>query len=134
MATLTLSVARRQARVDSVTARLNSGLIKIYTGTIPATPATAIGAQVLLGTLTFGATAFGAATAATPSVATANAITQDSSADATGTAAWARILESDGTTVVMDVDCGTSAATLILNTLSIVSGGPITCSSFTLSE
>lgn len=134
MATLTLSVARRQARVDSVTARLNSGLIRIYSGTIPATPATAIGAQVLLGTLTFGATAFGAATSATPAVATANAITQDSGADNTGTAAWARILESDGTTVVMDVDVGTSATTIVLNTTSIVSGGPITCSSFTLSE
>ena len=132
MATLNVSVARRQAMLDNLTGQLNSGTIKIYTGSIPATPETAITSQTLLGTLTLNSTAFGSASSATPSVATANSITQDSAADATGTAAWARVATSGGT-VVMDVDVGTSATTIVLNTTSIVSGGPISISSFTLS-
>lgn len=132
MATLNVSVARRQAMLDNLTGQLNSGTIKVYTGSMPATPETAVGAQTLLGTLTLNSTAFGSASSATPSVATANSITQDSSADATGTAAWARIASSGGT-AIMDVDVGTSSTTIVLNTTSIVSGGPISISSFTLS-
>jgi hypothetical protein len=70
---------------DAVTALANSGFIKVYDGAQPATADTAITTQVLLATLTFGATAFGSAVAG---VATANSITSDSAADATGTAAW----------------------------------------------
>lgn len=132
MATLNVSVVRRQAMLDNLCGQLNSGTIKIYTGSMPATPETAVSSQTLLGTLTLNATAFGSASSATPSVATAGSITQDSSADATGTAAWARIATSGGT-AVMDVDVGTSATTIVLNTTSIVSGGPISISSFTLS-
>ena len=130
-ANFVLAIARRKATIDAITARLNSGVIKIYTGTRPATPDTALSGNTLLGTLTFGDTAFGAADSS--AVATANAITQDSSADATGTAAWARMLESDGTTVVADCNVGTSAADIVLNTTSIVTGGPIVISSMTLS-
>jgi hypothetical protein len=65
-----------------------------------------------------------------------SAITQDSSADATGTAAFFRIFSTnDGSTplnAVIDGDCGTSGSDLNLNTLSIVSGGPIQITSFTI--
>jgi hypothetical protein len=66
-------------------------------------------------------------------VLTFSAITQDTSADATGTATWARIADSTGATV-FDCDVGTSGATLNLNTTSIVAGGPIQVSSFTLTD
>src|SRR3990167_9470244 len=92
-----LTNAAASAAADAVVDRIDTGgagTIKIYTGTIPTDADTAIGAQVLLATLTFAATAFGAAA---NGVATAAAITSDSSADATGTAAWARIATGGGT-------------------------------------
>jgi hypothetical protein len=61
-------------------------------------------------------------------VLTFNAFTEDSSADATGTATWARVEDSDGAWV-MDMDVGTSgqnpAPELVMNTTSITAGGPI---------
>ena len=63
----------------------------------------------------------------------ANAITQDSSADATGTAAFFRILNSAGTTTYAQGTVGTSGSDLNLNTTSIVLGGPISVTSLTIS-
>ena len=110
---------------------LNSGYIRIYDGTQAATADTAVGAQVLLAELRFGATAFGSGSAG---VATANAITADSSANATGTASWFRCLKSDGTTVIYDGSVGTATADLILNTVSIVSGASVSITSLTITE
>ena len=73
---------------DAIDAGSGAGTIKFYTGTQPASPADAITSQVLLGTLTFsdpcGSVSAGALTM--------SAITQDSSADATGTATWRALL------------------------------------------
>jgi hypothetical protein len=118
------------AEADAVGNALNSGYIRIYDGTQPTNADTAVGAQTLLAELRFGADAFGAAVAG---VITANAITSDSSANATGTASWARILASDGTTVWFDGSVGTSDANVILNTVSIVAGAVVSCSSLTFS-
>ena len=118
------------AEADAVGNALNTGYIRIYDGTQPTNADTAVGAQTLLAELRFGADAFGAASAGT---ITANAITSDSSANATGTASWARILASNGTTVWFDGSVGTSDANVILNTVSIVSGAVVSCSSLTFS-
>jgi hypothetical protein len=118
------------AEANAVGDALNSGYIRIYDGTQPTNADTAVGAQVLLAELRFGADAFGAASGGT---ITANAITDDSSANATGTATWARILASNGTTVWFDGSVGTSSANVILNTTSIVSGAVVSCSSLTFS-
>ena len=136
--TLYFSDTAAKAQADSVTALCNSGTIKIYAGTRPTDANTAVGAQTLLATLTFGATAFGAssATGTTPSrkaTATANTVSDDTSADATGTATWFRVLKSDGTTVVMDGDVGTSGSDLNLVTTSLVAGEDVGVTSFTLS-
>lgn len=126
-----LSNAAANAAADAVCVLLNNGYLRIYT-TAQATDAdTALGAQTLLAELRFGATAFGSAVAG---VATANAITQDSSADATGTAAWYRALKSDGTTVVMDGSVGTSGANLNLNSVAIQSGAAVSISSMTYTQ
>lgn len=107
-----------------------AGTIKIYTGTMPADCATAITTQTLLGTLTFSDPC---GTIATGSL-TMSAITQDSSADATGTAAWARIQDSTGV-VVMDLNVTTTGGggAITLNTTNIVIGGPILITSFVIS-
>ncbi len=125
-----LSNAAANAAVNAVTALMNSGFIDIYTGTQPTNADTAIGAQVKLARLTLNATAFGAASAG---VATANAITSDSSADATGTAAWFRALTSGGA-MMWDGSVGTSGCNLNLNSVSIVAAAPVAVTSFTYTQ
>lgn len=113
------------AEAAALAALCNSGLIRIYDGAQPATADTALGAQVLGVTLTFGATAFPAAVSG---LLTANAITSGT-AVASITPTWARILKSDGTTVVMDVSCGASGANMTLG--AFTSGTVVGVSSFT---
>lgn len=118
------------AVIDLIDAGAGAGTIKIYSGTQPATGDDAI-TGTLLATLTFSDPAFGAATGTTEAVATASTITDDSSADATGTATHARIADSTGNTV-FDCDVGTSGATINLNSTSITSGGTVSITSFTV--
>ena len=116
--------------VTAIDAGSGAGTIKIYSGAIPANAATAITSQVLLGTLTFSDPCGTIA----DNALTMDAITQDSSADKTGTAAWARIADSDGVTV-MDINVTTTGGggALTLNTTNIVIGGPILITSFIIS-
>lgn len=123
---LGLVVALRNAMLDTITTQLGtSPKVRIYSGTRPATGGTA---TTLLAELPMSATP---AAAAASGVWTANAITNDSSADATGTASWFRALTS-GNTPIIDGDVGTSGSDLNLNTTSIVSGGPVAISSWTI--
>lgn len=126
-----LSNTAANAAADAVCALANSGKLRIYDGTQPATADTAITTQTLLAELTLNATAFGAASAG---VATANAITSDASADATGTASWFRVLKSDGTTVLFDGSVGTSGCNLNLNTTSIVAAAAVAVSALTYTQ
>ncbi len=134
MAILRLVTALQTACITPILTAIDAGsgagTIEIYDGTIPATPATAVTTQTKLGTLTFS----DPAGSVTSGVLTASAITQDSSADATGTATWARIKDSTGATVG-DIDItGTGGGGLLqFNTVNIVSGGPILITSFVLS-
>lgn len=102
---LALAAATANAIADAVAAQCDGGTVKIYDGAQPATAGTAVSTQTLLATCTFGSPAFAAAAAG---VATAHAITQDASADASGTAAWFRVLDSAGETV-MDGTVGVGA-------------------------
>jgi hypothetical protein len=127
-ADLSITNAAASAMCDALVDRIDSGgagTLRIYAATRAVTTDTAVGAQVVLATLTFGATAFGAAS---NGVATANSITQDSSADATDTASWFRIFNNGQTTAQMDGNVGTSASDLILNTVSIVTGAVVSIS------
>lgn len=132
MANLRILTTVRNAMLDAIKAAIDAGAgagtIKIYTGTQPADANTALSGNTLLATLTFTDPCAGAASGG---VLTFSTITQDASADATGTATFARIQDSDGN-VVFDCDVNTSAATLIINTTSIVTGGPVSITSFTL--
>lgn len=122
------SIASRNAELDALAPLSNSGYLRIYSGAIPATPETAV-VGVLLAELRFNATAFGAAVAG---VITANAITQDSSADNTGVAGTYRALKSDGTTVLWDGTVSTAGADLNLNSTSINIGVAVSISSLTV--
>lgn len=119
--------------VDSVDDGAGAGLLEIYTGAPPATVDDA-STGTLLGTLTFSDPAFGAAADQNPdALATANAITDDSSADATGTAGYFRVTDSNG----VDKFQGTvgtvgSGNPLELNSVAITAGSAISISSMTI--
>lgn len=124
-----MAVALRNARLDAITTFAGaSAKLRIYSGTQPATGGTA---TTLLAELTCNATFAGAASAG---VLTLNAITQDSAADATGTATWGRIVKSDGTTHVLDCTVGTSGTDIILNTAAIVTNAAVSVTAATITE
>lgn len=113
--------------MNAIFDQLNSGFLRIYDGTQPANADTALGAQVLLAQLTFGSTAYSAASAASKA---ANAITAGTGL-AVSTATWARLLKSDGTTVVHDMSVGTATVNLVLNDAAITVGGIVAVTSLT---
>lgn len=116
---LAYSLALRTARADEITAAVgNAGLWRIYDGSRPATGGSA---TTLLAELTCGSPF---AAGATNGVLTIGNVTADSSANATGTATWARIVTSGGTAVI-DMNVGTSGSDLNLTTTSIVATQPV---------
>ena len=124
-----MAVALRNSRLDAITTRAGaSALLRIYDGTRPATGGAA---TTLLAELTCNATF---APAAASGVLTLNAITSDSAANATGTATWGRIVQSDGTTHVLDCSVGTSGTDIILNTAAIVTNAAVSVTSATFTE
>lgn len=123
------AVARRNELLDALTDNCNSGRLRLYSGTRPTNADTALSGNTLLAELTLNATSAGAASGG---VWTANAITSDSSADAAGTATFARLFQSDGTTVVCDLSLGTSGTEVIVSTTSIVATAVVSCSSMTI--
>lgn len=130
---LSYSTTLRNSRLDQITSTVgNAGVLRIYSGTVPANVGTALGAQVILAELTCGSPFAGSASSG---VLTANSITQDSSANATGTASFFRLFTSGGTAVAQ----GTVTATggggdLTLSTTSITSGQPVQVTSFAITE
>jgi hypothetical protein len=128
---LKYAVSLKNAKLDQITSAVgSSGLFRIYSGTQPTNPDTALSGNTVLAELTLNATF---APGASSGVLTLNAITADSSADNTGTATFGSFLTSGGTRKV-DFTVGTSGADLNLNTTSIVSGAQVSCSSFTITS
>lgn len=128
-----LSVAVRNARLDAIeTAIGTSAVLKIRTGAAPADVATADSGTVLA-TLSLPSDWLAAASSGSKAK---SGTWQDTSADATGTAAHFRIYASDGTTAHLQ---GTVTATggggdLQLDNTSIASGQSVTISSFSLTD
>ena len=130
MAVITLSTNLGGTVVSALNSALNAGAtgatMKIYTGTKPTGPDTAITSQVLLGTLTCSKPAG----TVSGNTLTFGAITQDASADATGTATWARLADSDGTAAIdIDITATGGGGFGQMNTTAVVAGGPITAPS-----
>ena len=125
---LSYTTTLRNAMLDAITTAVgNAGLLRIYDG---AKPAAGGAATTLLAELTCG-TPFAAG--ASGGVLTLGSITQDSSANATGTATWFRITTSGGTWII-DGTVGTSGADLNLTTTSITATQPVSVTSMTITE
>ena len=110
-----------------------SPLIRIYAGTPPADADAALSSNTQLAELVCAASPFsGFSDTGTAARATFDTITPDSSADATGTATFFRILNSAGTTVKAQGSADTATADLILNTTAITAGSTVSISSATI--
>lgn len=118
-----LSAASRKLALDAAFDVLNGGFLKVYDGTQPASPETAITTQVLLVSHSLNATAFGAAAGSGGATCTktANAITNATIATG-GTPTWATLVKSDNTTRVQDFSCGTSGIDMTYNAVPLVAG------------
>jgi hypothetical protein len=127
--TIGFLAALRNNMLDEITALMDAGagaaLLRIYNGTRPATGGSA---TTLLAELTFSDPV---AAGAAAGVLTFSAITQDSSANATGTATWARVVDSDAT-FVMDLSVGTSGEDINLNSVSITITQAVSVTSATI--
>lgn len=106
----------------------NAGKIRVYTGTQPSTGGGSLSGNTLLVEFTLPNPAFGSASGG---VITANTISA-AVATNTGTATWFRMLQSDGTTVILDGTVGTSASDLNLTSTSITTGDTIAVTSMTV--
>jgi hypothetical protein len=104
----TLSIVARNATLNGasgITPLLNSGFVKLYTGTQPATPDTALSGNTLLVSLALSSTAFGSPSSGS---ASANSIASNTCI-ASGLATFARWFASNGTTAHMDCTVGWAA-------------------------
>lgn len=131
---VSLTGTLKNNRADQITTYTgNAALLRIYAGSVPANADAALGGATLLAELTCGSPF---APGASGGVLTANSITGDTSADATGTASFYRLYKADGTTVVSQ---GTVTATggggdMTLATTSIAEGVAVNVTSFTYTE
>ncbi len=136
-ATPMMSIVAAKAALDAVTALVNgggTGNLYIRSGALPATTLTA-DAGTLGATLPMSATAFGSVSDAAPgAIMTAATITGDSSADATDTAVWFRMLDQAGGNTIMDGTVGTSGCDINFNTVSFVSGSTVDITSMTITQ
>jgi len=140
MSNRSYSTGLRNALINAgILTAFDNGFLDIFSGTIPADADATEGAGTLLASVALPASSFAAAAAG-------GAITKDSgawtetSANASGTAAWFRLYASAHTTgasttaVRLDGDVSLSGGggDLILTTLTIVTLDVVTIDSFTL--
>jgi hypothetical protein len=120
---LKFSAALKNAQQNAITSTLGANaVLNLYSGTQPASPDTAIGAQVLLASLACNATF---APAASGGVLTLNSIangTGTAGAGAGTAATWYRLTTSGGTAHI-DGTVGTSSADLILTGSTSIATG-----------
>lgn len=123
---VTYTTAVKNARLDAVTAQIDAGAGagKLEIGTT--------GMGTVLATITL---ADPSAAAASGGVLTFSGFPRsDTSADATGTAAAARIRDSNNTDIVTGLTVGTSGSDINLDSTSITAGQTVTITSATITH
>ncbi len=137
-----VSIAFAQAGLDASLDLLDEGslggVIQGWTGAQPVDP-NAADVGTLLFSATMSTTAFGGSTDAAPgALGTAATITDDSSADATGTVLYCRGSSSSVADTVLnshiDGEAGTSGADFNFNTVAIVSGATVSVTAWTVTQ
>jgi len=132
---LKYSASLKNAQQDAITTKAGASCtIGLYSGVQPTNPDTAIGAQVLLCTLTGNAT-FAAASAS--GVVTLNSITggTGTAGASTGTVAtWFRLSNATGPVPHIDGTVGISGSDLNINNTSIATGQAVSVTSWTFTN
>jgi hypothetical protein len=128
-----MSMIACKAALDAITALVTAtAIVRILTGAQPATTLTGQ-TGTLLSTLNMNATPFPtnstSGTSDGNATATANAISSDTNAAASGTAGYFRILNGSSV-VIFQGNVGTSGADLNFNTTTINAGDTVSITSF----
>lgn len=129
--TLQYSAAVRNASLDAIeTAIGTSAVLKIRSGAVPANVATA-DAGTVLATLSLPSDWMAAASGGAKAK---SGTWEDSSADATGTAAHFRIYASDGTTAHIQGTVGTSGTDMTVDSTGFTATQSFTINTFTITD
>lgn len=116
------------AAVAAITALLDGGALRLYSGAQPAEADDPVRSQTLLAELRFATPAF---RAPVDGVAEAEPLMAEPNAPATGTATWFRAIARDGARV-LDGSIGPADADLVLSTTLIQAGAEISVTRFTV--
>ena len=128
---LQFSAAVRNARLDAIETTIGAtAVLKIRSGSVPADCATA-DAGTVLATLTLPADWMAAASGGSKAK---SGTWQDSSADASGTAAHFRIYDSGGTVCGLQGTVGVGTGDLQVDSTSFTSGQSFTITGFTITD
>lgn len=125
----------KNAIVDAIAARVDAGSgagkLRIYTGSRPAGPGTAA-SGTLLAEFTLNDPAFGAGSSGVATLDITPAV-EDTAADNTGTAGYARFVDSDNNgRIDATVTATGGGGEVTLNTVSIVASAVVTVTGFTI--
>lgn len=128
---LQFSAAVRNARLDAIETTIGAtAVLKIRSGSVPADCATA-DAGTVLATLTLPSDWMAAASGGSKAK---SGTWQDTSADATGTAAHFRIYDSGGTVCGMQGTVGVGSGDLQVDSVSFTAGQSFSITGFTLTD
>jgi hypothetical protein len=127
-----LSWAGVQAAMDGLGTALSSGYLRIYDNntSVPTNADDSNSTNVLLAELRFASVAFGDCDAT--GTITANALTPEYAAVASGTPAYARYYQSDGTTCLYQGTAGTASCDVILDQATITASEVVVADSVTM--
>lgn len=124
----------RNARADAVESTIGTtAILRIYSGTIPANEGATLGSAVLIAEITLPSDWMSNASGG---VKAKSGTWQDTSADATGTAAFWRIYESTGTTSKFqgDITATGGGGSMTVDSTSFTAGQQFTVNSFGWTE
>ena len=128
---LQFSAAVRNARLDAIETTIGAtAVLKIRSGPVPADCATA-DAGTVLATLTLPADWMAAASGGSKAK---SGTWQDTSADATGTAAHFRIYDSGGTVCGLQGTVGVGSGDLQVDSVSFIAGQSFSITGFTITD
>lgn len=140
MAAIKINTAARNAACDAIVDLIDggsgAGVLRIYTGAQPASPATAP-SGTLLAEVTLNDPAFGSAVAGVATLSVSPALS-DASANNSGTAGWCRFLDSTeaagtGLGVIDGAVTATSGGGMLeLSSTTVTSGNPVNITSGTI--
>lgn len=123
------SIVARNAALNAIAALASGGVLRVYSGTLPAHPEmTVVG--VLLAECVLNTPAFGPAIAG---VLTANSVFPDVSVNNTGVAGWFRVFATDGVTPLFDGNVTTSGGggVMTMPTTTLIAGTDLNIASLT---